>query len=63
MTQEWIKTSDLAERWSFSRQHIWRLRHEMQAVPQFSDGVRGSRRGLRINGAMFDEFMKWRERR
>lgn len=62
MVQEWVKTSELAERWSFDRTTIWRRRHEMQAIPQFADGVRGVRRGLRINVEIFDEYMRWRDR-
>ena len=38
-----------------------RLRHEMQAAPRFRDGIRGSRRGLRINEEIFDAFMAWRD--
>lgn len=61
MMRKWAKTSEIAEAWGFSRQHIWRLRHEMQAAPRFRDGIRGSRRGLRINEEIFDAFMAWRD--
>ncbi|WP_276874226.1 hypothetical protein [Dialister micraerophilus] len=63
ITQKWFTTNELAVMWNYSRQQIWRLRHEMQAVPRFAAGVRGRRKGLRFNGEIFEDFMSWSERK
>lgn len=44
-----------------SQTTLWRIKHEMLAIPKYAKGVRGRGRSLQFNPDVFEAYMSVRE--
>ena len=58
---EWMYAKKIREmNGGMSQTTLWRIKHEMLAIPKYAKGVRGRGRGLQFNNELFTAYMQVR---